>query len=340
MDHLNEYERLLVQIRNGCISIRQAVNLNRDCKIYCIYGLIESVQDSSYNNVAVGKVISLHDPSTDHRLSVHVYGSSMFFEIGNIARIQEIDHSPSSEHSFTAWKKNVKVIETFIYDYGNISSGQFSNLEERKICKYLETWYAQKLIFESENISINSHSKTYANLIGQLVRLDFLKQSIVVTIWDSRERKIKCYNPKNDAKGLQKTDDDSSLSNSELLYEYSLVNPETIVFAYKKSLIINVWKNESDLDNYHYDVLKSHSFDDGKDIIILFNVEIICKEDKKVAMTLRSGKHHGKGVKLVHRKSILGQKLLHQLVQRKKEFYQKYQAVNQIMPQTLDLIQK
>ena len=105
-----------------------------------------------------------------------------------------------------------------------------------------------------------------------MVRLDFLKQSVVISLWDSRVRNIKCYNPKDDSKVYQKDYNDLSMLNSELLHEYSLVNPEAIVFAYQKSLIINVWKNESDFDNCHFDKIKSFSFNDKKDFVILIYI--------------------------------------------------------------------
>ncbi|CAG2105884.1 unnamed protein product [Medioppia subpectinata] len=317
-------------------------------RVVNVYGVVDAV--NTYNDMQ--KRVQVVDPTVQTPITFIINNINTNIVTKNIIRLTGVVIVTSITGKMFAVneRKNFAQFHAFTYDYESTDPNRYdiftanATIEpmdyDRPVCLLLEQWFAHTFLrhnsfdtlFRSPAQQISAEETDNASTAATITHniadkyVDFACLVMASQLY-SQSILLTCYD------GSQPTD--SVHNQRQINYEvigaelpanrYHRLNNMSFLMPYrmdpKKLVFVNVWKNRSNQHNDHFDVAEGTTLMNGDDLLILFNVEITRSPEDRSSVTLhlRSGRHYGKGVRKVHRNSILGRLLLARIGDRERK---------------------
>ncbi len=213
------------------------------------------------------------------------------------------------------------------FDYELVFSKNNLNLEtDKSVSKLLEEWFAQRFLENNRlnNLQMPSNREIYVDFAGLVIGTQLMKQTIQLTIYDGTEPNFVIEDQFRGDYAVDCASNSYHRFNNDEVYQNCL-NPKHFGF-------VNVWKNKTNQHNEHYDMAEGTTLINGDDLLVFFNVELMKgSENNSIKLNLRSGRHHGKGIRKVSRLSVLGKKLISRIrAQRIRHISENLNAIQEL----------
>ena len=280
------------------------------------FGVLRSISAHMLSCLkATSKNICLMDPSLDPGSYVTIQvmvEKGQTFAAGQMLKINDLTRVRRDDGSYGLQGTDVISWHTSRYDYEDDEpDGFFKHFTDRCICETLEHFYTG-LVTETSICDIKERmgdkDVTYVDLIGFPIKRQLMEISVCLTIIDGTSYSLEDGFTIKDQydvqfKGSIRTGDgEKFIDFVRSGYDEDEVNG-------MNTACINIWNNGRYIRNsvehfeqaVHYDMEKDDRW------LLFTNVEVkYLREENCCLLTLRSGHHQGKGVRVINNNSVLG----------------------------------
>jgi len=307
MDLLKEYRTLFHSDKN-ILSLEQLTC--QDVQVIPshvkIYGLIKQVTAGGRTSrSAFMKTIYLTDPTGQLTIESE---DKLTLIPGNILRMNHVIKTamPRSFRYNREVNGDLDQIPSLTFDYEAIESGSFKTnhfLDEKdvQICKFLELWQATCILSFQFSQLTRTGGKCYIDFACQVLAQRTTRRNVNLVVSDGSI----CGVPVQD----------------QFKQDYAVVRPEfgnsfersyePMMTLLKDRLVhICVWANESNFSIDHFSTC-CQVIPGDKAYLLFLNIEVSPSGFNDIMLSMRSGHHQGKAVRIISPTSILG-KLLSQ----------------------------
>lgn len=273
------------------------------CDGATIFAIVKSVTARGMSRKsATTKTLQICDPTGTLDLES---GDKLELLPGHIIRIKNLNKRVADNvvrfvcHQTT----QLEQIPTFTFDYENKQPESFDKKffivdSHRDICKLLETWQASKILSWDFSKLALSQNKAYVDFACSVVGQRTTKRNINLIVWDGSKPSVHVVDQFKESYADKRKEFDGSFERND---------SSTLSLVRDRVAHICVWMNESYSSIDHFEtcirvIPDRHSF------LVFFNVEVAPVYDG-LTLSMRSGHHQGKGVRVVSPQSILGRHL-------------------------------
>ncbi|KAI1286737.1 hypothetical protein HDE_10423 [Halotydeus destructor] len=283
------------------LTISDFKKLNKSLNNKGIYGVVRMVTVAEQS-----RLVTINDPTEDSGITIKL---PLINEIqtGNIIRLRSLKRHPNQRYyEFEGDLKDSSSyheVVAFMCDYEEdeavkkFAPQNFKERTDQPVANVLEIWTSSAILKNSLS-SLNTNTPSYVDIVFQGLAANIMIQSLALTVWDGTTPTAAIVDPYKAEYGEEGKGFDSKMNRA--FYPYAI----------GKYAHINIWKNESGKQNVHHQMVSNLSMCNNKDLILFFNLEVKPTSDGKLALTMRSGRHRGKCVRYVSRKSVLGKMLM------------------------------
>ena len=277
-----------------------------------LLAIIKSVTaEGKTSRNASTKCIQLQDPSGKITITSD---DKLQLEPGNILRVSNLlktFNASTMTVSYTCQTNGtgrLQQINTFAFDYESREPKAFEERffpedTHREVCQVLESWQANNLLSWNFSQLTPVKSKIYVDFVCEVICQRTTRRNVNLIVWDGCQP------------GVEVRDQFApqyAHHIPEFKGEYQRCDQSLIDLVQDKVVHVCVWMNESHAAIDHFATC-CKVIPGDKAYLVLFNVEVASCGFNHVMLSMRSGHHQGKAVRVVSPSSILGRLLTSRL---------------------------
>ncbi|RWR99924.1 hypothetical protein B4U79_17216 [Dinothrombium tinctorium] len=335
-DFASNYVQLLNEVGPKYLPIKFVKQWNHSRKLkdtVNIYGVVKEIADFNENGsdsrkkqTPIVKLVTLIDPTDSEGLVLRVIDQPLYFVPSCALRVKGLKINTRNNIVEFIYDKvfrfpdefstDLHQMPMFEFDFAPGNECQhFTDETDEQIIKYLESWYSDKMLNETNLGSLpepRSSHPSYINIACKVLSKRVLQQSVILRIWDGSKPNFK-FDYKASIEYINNLAANHNAANAMC----ALQSPKTSLFKdvnkevlnetaddlmLENSIVVNIWANESELNCNHFNAANSLTLKNGDDLLLLTNVEVNKAGDGDIALlVLRSGRHRGKGARVIRK---------------------------------------